>query len=399
MRILIVTPHFYPEYFRINDIAKELVSHGNKVTVLCQTPNYPKGSFFNGYSWFNKVEESIDNIDVIRLRVIPRGKNRFMLALNYFSYLVSGFLKALLIKNEYDLVYTFQTSPVTVGLISNFIKKRFDIPNITYVQDLWPDSFSSVTNINNKLINKILESISKTVYSNSDILHITSEKFKSSLLKYKDESKINYIPQYAESVYKPSVQKSNKIDLKRKLNLTFTGNVGVAQGLDLLLDVALLLKDTNLDVVFNIVGDGSYLQEMKNLVIKNELSHYFNFVGRVSPDSIPSILNSSTMALIILKNTPLFNKTVPAKLQTYMACGAPIFSIANGEISEIVKKSKSGLTAEYDAQSIVEKIYEIDKLSNSDIENMKQNSKEYSNKYFCKKNLIDSIISDMNSLV
>lgn len=88
--ILVVSQYFYPEDFRINDICKEWVKRGYKVTVLTGIPNYPQGKFYKGYSWFRGRRETYEGMGIIRIPLIPRGHNALMLMLNYISFVISG---------------------------------------------------------------------------------------------------------------------------------------------------------------------------------------------------------------------------------------------------------------------------------------------------------------------
>ena len=94
--ILVISQYFYPEQFRINDMCLEWVKRGYKVTVLTGYPNYPGGKFFDGYGWFKKTREDWSGIDIIRIPLTARGKGSFRLALNYFSFVFSGFLVTIL---------------------------------------------------------------------------------------------------------------------------------------------------------------------------------------------------------------------------------------------------------------------------------------------------------------
>ena len=95
MRILIVSQYFYPENFRVNEIAFYLSSKGYKVTVLTSKPNYPKGKFFKGYNFFNKNTEYIYGVKVIRIPTIPRLNGGVLgMILNYFSFLFFGFFSS-----------------------------------------------------------------------------------------------------------------------------------------------------------------------------------------------------------------------------------------------------------------------------------------------------------------
>ncbi|WP_322933471.1 hypothetical protein VCM39_07470 [Bacteroides sp. CG01] len=87
MKILLVSQYFWPETFRVNDLAQELVLRGNEVTVLTGKPNYPQGKIYKGYSFWGYKEESYQDIKLIRVPLIPRGKgSKIGLALNYLSF-------------------------------------------------------------------------------------------------------------------------------------------------------------------------------------------------------------------------------------------------------------------------------------------------------------------------
>ena len=91
MNLLVISQYYNPEQFRINDICKEWVKRGNHVTVVTGIPNYPEGKYYQNYGIFKKRKETIDGVEIIRLPIIPRGKNSIMLMLNYISFVISGF--------------------------------------------------------------------------------------------------------------------------------------------------------------------------------------------------------------------------------------------------------------------------------------------------------------------
>ena len=141
--VLIHTNHFYPETFRVNDIAFDLADKGYDVTVITSVPNYPKGVFFDGYGVFKRRKEIVNGVKVIRVPVIPRGNGSGMrLMLNYLSYLVSATITAvyLALTKKYDLIFVHETSPVTVGIPAVLVKKIQKIPLYFWVLDLWPES-------------------------------------------------------------------------------------------------------------------------------------------------------------------------------------------------------------------------------------------------------------------
>jgi len=149
MKILIITQYFWPENFKINDLAESFQKNGHNITVLTGIPNYPEGRFYDGYGLFKPKKESYKNIKIIRSWLIPRGKgNSLRLFLNYFSYAFFASIASLVrLKSEYDVVFVFEVSPVTVGIPAVVLKKFRKIPIFFWVQDLWPESVYAASNL------------------------------------------------------------------------------------------------------------------------------------------------------------------------------------------------------------------------------------------------------------
>lgn len=135
MKILFVCQYFYPEVFRGNDIAFQWAEDGHEVHVVCGVPNYPDGVFHKGYGWFKRRHEVINGVKVTRLPIIPRGNKKIMLMLNYFSYLIVGFVYMLFhaLFHKYDRVFVQQLSPVMMSAPGVLYKKLRRVPLYTWV--------------------------------------------------------------------------------------------------------------------------------------------------------------------------------------------------------------------------------------------------------------------------
>ena len=159
-RILIFTNHFYPESFKVNDVAFELAKNNFEVTVLTGIPNYPQGKFHKGYGLLKKRNEIINGVKVIRVPLIPRGKdNLFLLAINYFSYtfflIIWSFFLALF--KRFDFIFVHHTSPIFLGIPAVLVKKMQKIKMYFWNLDLWPESVSETTGFNSRFHNEIAE--------------------------------------------------------------------------------------------------------------------------------------------------------------------------------------------------------------------------------------------------
>ncbi len=397
-KLLVVSNHFYPENFRINDLVLSLQNTLYDVKVVTQTPNYGIGHFPKGYSWFKKTNErTTNNLNVTRLPVIPRGKNKQFLFINYLSYYLSGLFYSWWTREKVDLVFTYATSPLLVAMIGNRIAKKNKVPTVLYLLDLWPDNFFLMHDFKSEKMKKLWIAICSKIYQDVDMILISSKGFENSLIDYGvDSRKIVYWPQFAEDTYK-----NKQLELKNptfkpfdsdKLNITFTGNIGFAQGLDKFIDVGLLVKEKRLPVIFNFVGTGSYHSVLKNLISENNLQDYFNFTGHLPIDQMPVVLSQSDFALHSFVNEPAFHKTLPAKLQSYLAFGIPVMVSASGESSRIINEAQCGFASDSDdVQGFFANIERALDLEETQKLEMGDNAKQFYKENFNKDYLINKL--------
>lgn len=406
--ILVISQYFYPEEFRINDICKEWVKRGYEVTVVTGIPNYPQGKFYPGYSWFRQRREEYEGIHIIRLPLIPRGRNSIMLMLNYFSFVVSGFIWKLFTKVQADKVFIFEVSPMTQALVGVWYAKRKKIPCYIYVQDLWPENVEIVTGIHNRQIIGTIDRMVDYIYRRCTKIFATSPSFvkrieerdsayetteKKGTEQSARKSKVIYWPQYAEDFYKPvEKQPLPNVEDDECLKIVFTGNIGYAQGLDILPKVAELLKKDDQKVRFYIIGDGRYREELEKIIHEKDVSDMFRLLGRKKPEEIPAYMAHFDVAFLSFADNELFQMTIPAKLQSYMACGMPILAVADGETRRIIEEAECGKCIKIgDIEKLTATIIEITQAEKVDCDRMSLCAQEYAEQFFNKELLIDQI--------
>lgn len=393
--ILVVCQYFYPEQFRINDICIEWVKRGYKVTVLTGIPNYPQGKFYEGYGYNIRRNEVWNDVEIIRIPLIPRGHTPIGMVLNYFSFMLSGKRWVRKTKLKADLVFNFETSPMTQSMIPVWYKKRFDVPFFIYVQDLWPENVEIVTGIKTSIIINSINRMVDKIYKAADEIFATSPSFVDAICDRKvavDRKKVHYWPQYAEDFYKPidreeAFNKSADLGIcdDDSFKIAFTGNIGYAQGLDILPQVASLLREDN--VKFIMVGDGRYLPKLMEQIEELGVTDKFLFTGRQPAERVPEILGCCGAAFISFMDNELFEKTIPAKLQSYMACGMPIIASAGGETKRVVEEAECGVVSGLgDAQALT---LSVKSFLKKDVTCLKRNSVNYSSKNFDKKILMN----------
>lgn len=396
--ILLISQYFYPETFRVNDMAVEWVKRGYKVTVLTGIPNYPMGKFYDGYDKNHRTRETWNGVNIIRIPLVARGNssNKLLNAIgmtrNYFSFVRSGkkWVKSEeAAKLHADLVFTFEVSPMTQAKIGVWYGQRYNVPTFLYVQDLWPENVETVTGIHNKLIIGPIDRMVDNIYKKTDNIFTTSPSFVDAIVKRKnpvDRNKVHYWPQYAEDFYMPmNPSQIEEIEDDDNFKIAFTGNIGTAQGLDVLPKAAELLKGEK--VKFVIVGDGRYQAEFEKQIREKNVQELFTMIPRVQAERVPEILSVCDAGFISFNNTSLWENTIPAKLQSYMACGKPIIASASGETKRVITEANCGICSDIgNAEALADG---IKKIMEMDIKTLGENARSYFDANFNKKMLMD----------
>lgn len=337
MKILVVSQYYYPEPFRINDICEELVQRGHDVTVLTGIPNYPDGFIYKGYEKGRK-EEIINGVKVLRCKIRPRKQGSFNLLLNYISFWIRSRFLIRMLPNSFDVVYSYQLSPITSCSAACWYSKKYNKPHFLYCLDLWPESI--IENVSpHSIIYKLIARLSKSIYSKADIIGVTSPSFinyLSSLINWPRE-KFVYIPQHALDIAPQS-----KVERHNHLNIVFTGNIGASQNLDVLVDAVNNVKnEKGFEVI--IVGSGSDLERLKRKVEKLGLEHLIKFTGRQPKEKMKEYYSLADFCFLSLRDEGAVSWTIPGKLQEYMSASKPVLAAINGDAKFVIDEANCGV--------------------------------------------------------
>jgi len=342
-RILIVTECFYPEEFKINDIAISWKEKGFDIDVLTLTPTYPLGEVFQGYQNNLLKKDFYQGINVYRLFAVTGYQNNtFNKLLKYFNFMILGSIAAILLGRKYDYVFGYNLGALTDMVPAVLIRKLYRKPVLFWVQDLWPDSVYAYGYKKSKILSFFLEIFVGMIYRNATSILISSKGFESKLKPYvKKNSKFHYFPNWADDLDMNLV--SAKFSIDTKVHFTFAGNIGKVQNLDNIIKAySSLSEGYKKRSQLNIIGDGSNL---KHLIFLSANNKHIIFHGGKPREKMAKYYKASDFLIISLKDEPVFYATVPAKTQTYIAAKKPILAFINGETAKIILDNNLGLYA------------------------------------------------------
>lgn len=399
MNILIISQYFWPENFRINDLASGLVERGHEVTVLTGMPNYPEGKLFSGYG-FSIRHEEYKGVKVIRVPLVSRGNGKSLrLIANYISFVLTACLFGpFLCRGKFNLIFVCQLSPVTVGLPALLLKKIKRIPIIFWVLDLWPESLSATGAINSPSILKMVDAMVRYIYRGCDKILVSSQGFIASIVgKTVNSAHLDYFPNWQEPEYSDAT--SSTECLPEGFRVVFAGNVGSAQNFETIVSVAEILKGYR-DIKWIILGDGRCLDWVKKQIELRNLSASFHLKGRYPAEMMPAFFAQADVMLVTLKRDPVFALTVPGKIQSYMACGRPIVAALDGEGGRLITESGSGLSVpSEDVDALAGAILTMYRMPKDEREAMGKRGKEYCEENFHRDKLLDRLDGWMRELV
>ena len=382
-RILLITQWFDPEpTFKGILFAKELVSRGFEVEVITGFPNYPGGTLYDGYRVKFIQKEVIDGVLVTRVPLFPsHDKSKLGRVFNYLSFAFSSLIYGLFFSKRADVIYAYHP-PLTVGISALIIKLFRRVPIVLDIQDMWPDTLKATGMISNS---RLLGSVSKVcnfIYSGVTKIVVLSPGFKDLLIdRGVPENKIEIIYNWAdEDVLRTKTgERPQDIVSIKGFKVLFAGNVGQAQGLDVVLDAALLLKDDVPNIHFLVLGRGLKLDDLKRREKELNLGnvHFFPAVGM---EKVGSFLGFADALLIHLNSDPLFEITIPGKTQAYMAVGKPIIMGVSGDASNLVSRADCGVCFEpEDSVALAEAAKGLMLLDSTDIQRLGKNAERFYN--------------------
>lgn len=405
LRIAIVTQYFYPEVFRINDLVDELVARGHEVYVLTGHPNYPSGVFAPGYGGFLPRREVLFGAHVVRVPLTARGNGSGLrLIVNYLTFALSAtILGPLLMRGKFDVVFTNQPSPVTVAAPALLLARLKRAPSVMWVQDLWPQTLLAMGVLKGEFLARIATKATSLLHRGMDVVLVQSPAFRQPI---EDQgvsaTRIEYVPNWAEDLYRPvnvPIEAPERAEIPDGFNVLFAGNIGEAQGVDSLVGAMKQLEDIpNLHWI--VLGDGRRFAWLNEQIESAGLANRVHLLGRKPVERMPTWFALADVLVATLRPDPVFESTIPSKLQSYLACGRPIVVGMDGEGARVIQESGSGKTAPAgDAGALANAVRELYEASEADRLAMGDRAVAYYRAHFARNEVISNIENVMSGEV
>ncbi len=391
VRILFLS-HFYPPEMggaasRISGLARWLVKFGHNVTVITGYPNYPIGKIYPDYKNQKNKIEFIDGVQILRSKVLPVSYQSVLVRLlNYFTLFFTALWSGIRKRNNFDIVIA-SSPPLTIGILGLILSKIYKIPWIFDIRDIWPDVAVEAGMVKEDgIVDRLSKKLADYLYKQATYITPVTERKLTKIEKIDiHTSKISVVFNGVDfDLINNMKQKDwrSELGLENKFILSYAGLIGIAQGVNVIIETAIRLKLEN-NIHFLIVGEGIEKQKLQNRVKSLGLSN-ITFLPSQPKESIPSLLTTSDIALIPLVSDKLLD-AVPSKLLEAWACKLPVILIAGGEAADIVSKAQGGIVvSSNDVEGIMTAIIKL-KDSPALMNKYSQNGFIYVSRYFDRK--------------
>jgi glycosyltransferase involved in cell wall biosynthesis len=353
MKILLLSQWYPPEPMKLlSDMAESLVAIGHEVTVLTGFPNWPSGKIYPGYRQRLVQRETVNGVHIIRIPLYPdHSGNRLKRAANFLSFALSATTLGPFVAPHVDVMHVIHP-PITVGIPAWVISRLRGFPFTMEVNDMWPENLRATGMVSNERLLSAIGSFARWVYSKAALVRVVSPGFRLNLLdKGVPDEKIRVISNWVDTEYYKPVASSqeilNRFGMQGRFNILYAGTIGLAQGLEVVLDVADHLLAPLPGAQFVLAGDGVEYDRLRTEAATRKLKNV-RFLGRLPGDLMPALYACADVLMLHLRADPLFAITVPHKVFTYLAAGKPILVGGEGDAVSLVIGARAGIAVHPD---------------------------------------------------
>ncbi|MER3445455.1 MAG: glycosyltransferase WbuB [Candidatus Dadabacteria bacterium] len=358
MKVLYVSQYFPPEMgapsARVHELSKYWVRLGHEVTVLTGFPNHPTGEVPTEYKKKMKklvISEEVDGIKVIRTWLYPiPNRKAYERILNYGSFFISAAIAGSFIKKPDVIIAT--SPPLLVGLSGYWVSLIKGVPFVFEVRDLWPESVAATEMLKRDSISiRLLDNIASFLYRKCNKIAVVTEAIRDNLIRNRgiQSHKIMVVENGVETnLFSPYFHRNvikGQLGLERKFIVSYIGTIGVSHALEVVLEVAKVLKNKIENLIFLIVGEGAEKERLIRIKEEQKLSNVV-FFDKQPKERVPLFINASDVCLVLLKKTEIFKTVLPSKMLEFMSCGRPIILGVDGQAKKILEEANCGIYVE-----------------------------------------------------
>jgi colanic acid biosynthesis glycosyl transferase WcaI len=344
LKIAIVTQYYAPEAIRIPDtLARGLTARGHEVRVITGFPNYPDGNLFPGYSQKWRTTELVDGIEVRRVpMVISHTYNPVARFANYLSFAWGAAVARDFVRSA-DVVYVYATQ-MTPAIGPSVWRALHGTPYVLHIQDLWPESVTDSSMVGagvakyvlNGILNPWLRFLYRTA---SATIAIAPSMARMLSARGVPNDRLHTVLNWDASETPLAAPRVAPADTGEIL-IVYAGNLGDHQALDTVIRAANAVKHLS-RVVVTIVGSGVAEERLRSLARELD-AHNVTFKGRVAPEQMEEIHAQSDFQIVSLKDRPIFEGTIPSKMQASLSHGIPVITAVRGDVRDMVLSNGIG---------------------------------------------------------
>jgi glycosyltransferase involved in cell wall biosynthesis len=329
-----------------SDLAESLQALGHEVTVLTGFPNWPTGRLAPGYKIRPYQREVLGGIPILRVPLFPdHSRSSMRRTMNYASFAISAAALGPVLAPRCDVIHC-NFPPVSLGPPAWLLSRWLRAPLTFEIQDMWPETLAATEMVNSRLALRLVDRAAKWGYRRAAAIRVITQGFRDNLLaKGVPAEKIHVISNWVDvERYRPEEPDealARDLGLAGRFNVMFAGTIGLCQGLDAILEAAALLADLPaVQLVF--AGDGVDLARLKSLAAERGLANV-RFLGWVPAERMAKLYAMSDVLLFTLRDSPVFQITIPHKVFAYMASAKPVLAAVEGDAASVVLGAKAGL--------------------------------------------------------
>ena len=391
MKILVVTPHYFPENFSITSLCEEWARLGHDVFVVTDQPNYGYNRILEGYE--KVFDETINGVRVHRIKTYPRQLSRKSIIRNYLTFYFRSRHYLRFLKEQFDVVYSMSLSPVVAVSGANLYAKKHKVKHVLHCLDLWPESVLVTHAVKEKsLMYKVLYRWSRSIYSKADEVVVSSPSFET---YFRETLKLRLLP--ITPIAQPPLllpQVGKNKTYKHEYNLVYAGNIGTLQLVENLVKAVKMLSET--DIHLHLIGMGARTEAVEALIKENHLGSKVTLYGTKPRGVTASFYGNATAIVVTLSGEGTVGKTIPSKLTSSLYYGKPIFACIQGDGRKVLEKAGGAIFSTGESpEALALAMTELCSTSKTQLEEMGKKNRAYFDAHFSLKKISGELLKEL----